>query len=105
VNSGVMKPIAASNAPDALKIVIATIIPSKNGNNVNAISIPSFPPSTNNSYVGSFLIVAVTRTIKIKHGINHVLIKVIYAIVMPPYYNRYSHQIHKYSITVLSENF
>src|SRR5690625_4397781 len=80
VSNGEMKRTKASNAPELLKIEIDTIMPTKKGSKENAILTPSFPPSTNNSYVGTFCHVAMIRTNKIKQGINHVLIDVIMVI-------------------------
>src|SRR5699024_1587 len=76
-NTGEINSINASNAPELLKIAIDTIIPTKKGSKENAIFTPSFPPSTNSSYVGRRLYVATVKTINIKHGIIQVLINVI----------------------------
>src|SRR5699024_12613872 len=79
INIGEITPTKASSEPEIRKIDIPTIIPRYNGNNVKAISIPSLPPSTSNSYAGNFFLTAITNMINIKQGIIHVLIKVIYA--------------------------
>ena len=56
-NAGRIRPTKNSSAPDSRKMVMATSIPIRKGMIDTAILIPSFPPSTNVSYVGTFLMV------------------------------------------------
>src|SRR5699024_4009504 len=83
-NHGEMRLKNASIAPDARNIVMDTSMPTKKGSKENAICTPSFPPSTNNSEVGSFFKVLVNRTSKINTGISHVLMTVRISILFPP---------------------
>ncbi len=83
LKTGDRRPMNASSAPDARKIAIETIIPTKKGSKENAILTPSFPPSTNNSYAGTRFHVPTIRTIIIKHGMSHVLTAVIAAKTTP----------------------
>src|SRR5690625_831611 len=85
-SKGEIMPIIASRAPELRKIEIETLIPARNGSKLNAILIPSFPHSTNVSYVGTFFHVAVASTINRKHGINQTLNTVTTPIFSSPGY-------------------
>ena len=74
-----------SNAPEARKMEIATNMPTKKGMMEIAILIPSLPPSTNVSYVGTFFHVPCIKIKPIKIGIIHNEIVEMIAIISPDF--------------------
>src|SRR5699024_1326871 len=77
----------ASKAPELLRIAIATNIPNKKGRRETDSLRPSFPPSTNTSYAGTPLIMAISNMVMTVIGTNHILIVVIHSIIVyAPFY-------------------